>query len=101
MALRFRRSIKIAPGVKLNINKGGISTSIGVKGAHVTYGSNGKRRTTLGIPGSGVSSTTVSPPEKTSGSEGAKPSRSIYRNPLFWVACFILFGLFIRVLSPH
>jgi len=33
MGLRLRKSIKILPGVKLNISKSGISTSIGVRGA--------------------------------------------------------------------
>ena len=29
---RFRRTIKIAPGVRLNIGKTGVSTSVGVRG---------------------------------------------------------------------
>ncbi|WP_370688602.1 MULTISPECIES: DUF4236 domain-containing protein [Pseudomonas] len=31
MALRIRKSIKIAPGVRINISKSGVSTSLGVK----------------------------------------------------------------------
>ncbi|MFP7851565.1 DUF4236 domain-containing protein [Pseudomonas aeruginosa] len=32
MAIRFRKSIKVAPGVRLNISKSGVSTSVGGKG---------------------------------------------------------------------
>ena len=31
MALGIRKSIKIAPGVRINISKSGVSTSLGVK----------------------------------------------------------------------
>jgi hypothetical protein len=53
---RFRRSIRILPGVRLNIGKTGISTSVGVRGAQVTLG-RGKVRTTVGLPGTGLSYT--------------------------------------------
>ena len=33
MAFRFRRSMKLAPGVRLNINKGGPGVRVGPKGA--------------------------------------------------------------------
>ena len=53
MGLRFFRRIRIAPGVTLNLSKSGVSTSIGVRGAHVTLG-HGKVRETVGLPGAGV-----------------------------------------------
>jgi len=53
---RFRRSIKIFPGIRLNIGKKSASVSVGVRGAHVTMGTKGTR-TTLGIPGTGLSYT--------------------------------------------
>ena len=55
---RFRRSIKLLPGIRLNIGKRGVSTSIGVRGAHVTLG-HGKLRETVGLPGTGLSYTHV------------------------------------------
>lgn len=55
MALRIRKSIKIAPGVKINLSKSGISTSLGVKGATVNLSKRGTR-VTSGIPGTGISS---------------------------------------------
>jgi hypothetical protein len=56
MGLRFRRTLGILPGVRLNFSKSGVSTSVGVRGAHVTLGRTGVR-TTVGLPGSGLSYT--------------------------------------------
>ena len=54
MGFRFRKSIKILPGVRLNFSKSGISTSIGVPGATVNISGKGTR-TTVGLPGTGIS----------------------------------------------
>lgn len=64
MGFRFRKSFKIAPGVRINLSKSGISTSIGPTGAKVNIGPNGVRATTS-IPGTGMSYST-----KLSGSKG-------------------------------
>lgn len=56
--LRFRRRIRVAPGIHLNLSKSGPSVSFGRRGVHYTVG-HGRRRTTLGIPGTGVSYTTI------------------------------------------
>jgi hypothetical protein len=56
MGFRFRRSIRLLPGVRINIGKRGVSTSIGVRGAHVTLG-HGQVRETVGLPGTGLSYT--------------------------------------------
>jgi hypothetical protein len=58
--LRFRRSIRIIPGVRLNLNKKGVSVTAGVRGAHYTIGRLGTR-TTFGIPGTGLSYTDHKP----------------------------------------
>ncbi|MDE1487658.1 DUF4236 domain-containing protein [Xenorhabdus bovienii] len=57
MALKFRKRIKIAPGVYINVSKSGISTSIGGKGATINIGKNGTKAT-VGIPGTGLSYST-------------------------------------------
>jgi hypothetical protein len=63
---RFRRSFRLAPGIRLNIGRGGVSTSIGERGAHVTVG-HGRTRATVTVPGSGLSYTAGLPTaEKTS-----------------------------------
>lgn len=53
MAWSFRKRIKIAPGVHVNLSKNGVSTSIGPKGAKVTVGPKGTYLHT-GIPGTGI-----------------------------------------------
>lgn len=66
MGFRFRKTIKIAPGLKLNLSKSGISTSLGGKGLTANFSKRGIRGT-VGLPGSGMSySTTV----------GKKPRRT-------------------------
>jgi hypothetical protein len=55
MALRFRRSIKIAPGWRINLSKSGFSHSFGVRGASFSIGKRGTY-INLGIPGTGISS---------------------------------------------
>jgi hypothetical protein len=53
MALRFRRSIKLAPGLKLNFSKSGMSVTAGRRGASINYGARGTYLNT-GIPGTGL-----------------------------------------------
>ena len=55
MGFRFRKSVKIAPGVRLNIGKKSVGISAGVKGARVSVNSSGRKTTTVGIPGTGLS----------------------------------------------
>lgn len=56
MGLRFRRRLKVAPGVSLNLGKRGASLSVGRRGARVTVG-HGQVRETVGLPGTGLSYT--------------------------------------------
>jgi hypothetical protein len=56
MAFRFRRRIKIAPGLNINLGKRGASLSIGGRGATLNIGKKGVR-STVGIPGTGISYT--------------------------------------------
>ena len=53
MGFRFRRSLRIAPGLRINLSRSGVSTSIGRRGAWFTFGPRGTRET-IGVPGSGV-----------------------------------------------
>lgn len=64
MGFRLFRRVRIAPGLSVNLSKGGLSLSAGVRGARVTFGRRGVRRT-VGIPGTGISYT------ETSGGSGA------------------------------
>lgn len=54
MGFRFRKSFKIAPGVRMNVSRRGVSTSLGGRGATVNLSKRGTRMT-VGIPGTGLS----------------------------------------------
>ena len=54
MGLRFRKSISIIPGVRLNSSKSGMSVSSGVPGFRKTVNTKGQVTTTVGIPGTGL-----------------------------------------------
>ncbi|HEX7775584.1 MAG TPA: DUF4236 domain-containing protein [Parvibaculum sp.] len=54
MGFRFRKSLSILPGVKINLSKTGGSLSLGGRGASVNLGRKGVK-TTVGLPGSGMS----------------------------------------------
>lgn len=53
MALRFRRSIKLAPGLRMNLSGGGVSWTLGPRGASVGIGRRGTYLNS-GIPGTGL-----------------------------------------------
>jgi len=74
MGIFFKKSIKVAPGLRLNISKRGTSVSIGPRGAKLNIGKRGTYVTTS-IPGTGIYSRT-----KISG--GSKtPRNSAYVTP--------------------
>lgn len=54
MGLRFRKSISIIPGVKLNFGKTGMSVSTGVPGFRKTFHTSGRVTTNVGILGTGL-----------------------------------------------
>lgn len=53
MSLRFRRRIRIAPGVHLNLGLHGAGLSVGPRGLHVGMNRRGMY-TSAGIPGTGL-----------------------------------------------
>ena len=53
MAWSFRRRIKVASGVHINVSKSGMSTTVGKRGASITMGPNGTYVNTS-IPGTGI-----------------------------------------------
>ena len=53
-SLRFRRSVKIAPGLRLNINKRSVGLSAGPRGARYSINSSGRRTRSVGLPGTGL-----------------------------------------------
>lgn len=54
MGLRFRKSVTLCKGIKLNFGKTGMSVSLGGKGYHKTINTKGQVTTSVGIPGTGI-----------------------------------------------
>ena len=69
-SLRFRRSFKIAPGVRVNVGRRGVGVSAGVRGARVSVNSRGTKTTSVGIPGTGLA---YSDREQTGQAEAGEP----------------------------
>lgn len=55
MGFRFRKSVKIIPGVRLNFGMKSTSVSLGGKGYRYTVSSTGRKTRTVSVPGTGVS----------------------------------------------
>ena len=54
MPIRFRKSVKLGGGVRLNVGKTGGSISVGGRGGRYTVHSSGRRTASVGIPGTGL-----------------------------------------------
>lgn len=70
MGFKMRKSFKAGP-VRVNLSKSGIGYSVGGKGFRYTKKAGGGHRTTVGIPGTGISYS-----KGTSGKTAAKSSRN-------------------------
>lgn len=53
--IRFRKTFNLGGGAKITVSPKGVGGSIGVKGARVGRGTDGKTRVSASIPGSGLS----------------------------------------------
>ena len=54
MGIRFRKSINLGGGLRLNFNKKSAGLSFGTKGARFSVNSDGRKTTSFGIPGTGL-----------------------------------------------
>lgn len=78
MGLRFRKSVTLCKGVRLNFGKSGMSVTTGTKGFHNTYNfGTGKTTTSIGIPGTGISYVTTSGGKKNSNRSRQHSSQSL------------------------
>lgn len=64
MGFRIKKSLKIAPGLKLNVGKKGMSLSLGGRGVTMNLSERGAR-TTYSLPGTGLSYSSTSATTKT------------------------------------
>jgi len=101
MGFKFRKRIKIAPGVKLNITSKGISSvSVGGKGATLNVGKKGVK-STLSIPGTGLSYSEQANYSRANATfDDSNNSTSEGRRVGFWLGlgCFLLPFIFVWLL---
>lgn len=76
MAFRFRKSIKIAKGVRLNFGKKGMGVSFGTRGMRYSIHSSGRRTRSVGIPGTGISYVKSTTGKKKKNTQGTVSSTS-------------------------
>ena len=86
MGFRFRRSIRIAPGLRINLSKSGPSLSVGKRGATLNFGKRGERAT-VRLPGTGMS---YSKQFSSRQIQGTRQSRSMLK---FYVVLILMFSL--------
>ena len=92
MGVRFRKSFKVAPGIKINVSKSGLSTSVGGKGLTANFGKKGTR-VTAGLPGSGLSVSKNYPHSR-------KPSQPQSYSLASWLICgLVVITVFVFVAS--
>lgn len=105
MGFRFRKSIKVAPGLKINFNKNSVGATLGTKGAHYTINSSGKRTSSVGIPGTGISYTESSGPasktttkqKSTKSNSNESNSKGLGKGCLTGTLIFLLIGLLLAL----
>ncbi|MBE7459629.1 MAG: DUF4236 domain-containing protein [Zoogloeaceae bacterium] len=83
MALRFRKLIKLAPGLRMNLSGSGVSWSLGPRGASVGIGRRGTYLNS-GIPGTGLYSR-----QRLSGGPAPAPQAARPGTPQVEIAVFI------------
>ena len=102
MGLKFRKSVKIAPGVRLNFGKKSTSVSFGGKGARYTVSSTGRKTASVGIPGTvggknkrkDKSNMSALKTKKAATAKPDKPKKPITKKWWFWtVLVGIVFSL--------
>ncbi len=91
MGLRFRKSIGLGKGIRLNLGKGSVGISAGAKGARFSINSSRGATSSVGVPGTGLSySNTSGGGGKRRGKEGAPSGPGCLIALVIWL---VLFGV--------
>jgi hypothetical protein len=90
MSIRYWRRIRLAPGLRLNLSRGDVSASLGHRGLWYTVSRGGRRRVTVGLPGTGLFFTRVS---RVSPSLPVIPLRRILHWLLVMMVIYIVLAL--------
>lgn len=88
MGFKFRKTVRLFPGVKLNFSRSGVSTTLGVNGASVNVKPGRKSRATVGMPGTGISYSETLEPRADAG------RASLWPWLVLVAACALLYKLF-------
>lgn len=97
MAWRFRKSMSLGKGIRLNFGKKGIGMSVGVKGFRVGVGSKGAY-TSTSIPGTGLYSVNYLKKNSQSLQSSSALNSSSSNNTLIWI--FGIIGLILLFSAP-
>ncbi len=54
MSWRFRKSVKIAPGIKFNVSPKSVGMSVGNKYARRSVSTSGRKTSSFSLPGTGL-----------------------------------------------
>lgn len=106
MGLRYRKSIRLGGGVRINMSGRGVGWSVGGKGFRYTKPAGGRRPySTLGVPGTGISYRTTHPGQQPRAvATGQRPARPTRRRP--WgkwglIAALLLLVAGIPTVGPY
>ena len=94
MGIRFRKSVNLGGGTKLNVSKSGVGISVGGKGFRKSINTSGRSRTSVSIPGTGIGYV-----KESGGSHGGAASKLPFfrRSGVMWVCLVLLapLGIFL------
>lgn len=76
MGFRFRKSVRITKGLKVNFSKSGASVSLGGRGHSVNFSKRGTR-VSAGVPGTGISYSSLSKKVPSSSHPSTPPSKPV------------------------
>ncbi len=101
MGFRFRRSVRLFPGVRINLSKSGASLTAGVRGAHINLSKTGVHET-IGLPGTGLSYRTGNLAHKTGVPQATSAPKNASRlTKAFFVVAFIVLVSIIGSVIHH
>lgn len=99
MSVNFRKSMKVAPGVRVSLSKSGASVSVGAKGARVSMSKRGVT-TTTGISGTGIYNRDFKSWDKMKANrqvrlynQSKEETEAFYRNPFLMILSIIFLVL--------
>lgn len=103
MGWKYRKSIKVLPGVRLNLNRKSRSITVGGKGRRTTISSTGRVTRSVGIPGTGLyhTSTLRKPGKQKTDKEPVEYSSKTYgvSGVILQVISILLFAMSLAILS--